>query len=98
MTPKKRCYDRETSDVRELIFSSSDSPVTPKRRIQDIINMPSSSSKNILEEEDTPRKKLLKRKIHIQSKLLKNKRSHITKLRTNLKIFKHRSYINNIIK
>ncbi|VVC36600.1 Hypothetical protein CINCED_3A020389 [Cinara cedri] len=37
-----KCYEHQaTSDVKELLFPSPEITTTPKRRIQDIINMPS---------------------------------------------------------
>lgn len=92
LTPTKYYDHQATSNVKELLFSSPDIPSTSAQQIQDIINMPNSLPI------DTPQKKKLKRHIQIQSKKLKNKRSYITKLKTNLKMYKTRNDINNIIK
>lgn len=91
-------YESTSKDLKELFFPSPESIVTtPKRQlIRDIINIPSPKVK--MSHDDTPRKKKLRTQLRRQSKLLRNKRSHIIKLRQNLNKFKHNNSITNLIK
>lgn len=96
LTPKK-CYEHHaTSDVKELIFSS---PImsTPKRRIQDIIDIPSPNLKRNSCDDDTPRKKKLKAQLQNKSNKMKNERSRISKLKRSIQMFKVRNDVNKVI-
>jgi len=59
LTPTK-CYEYQaTSDIKELIFSSPIMTI-PKRKIQDIIDIPSPNLKINSRDDDSPRRKNLK--------------------------------------
>jgi hypothetical protein len=92
-----KCYEHHsTSDVKELIFSS---PImtTPKRRIENIIDMPCPNLKINCCDDDTPRKKKLKVQLQNQSTKSKNKRSRISKLKRSLQMFKIRNDVSKVI-
>ncbi|KAL4127222.1 hypothetical protein QTP88_011412 [Uroleucon formosanum] len=96
LNPKK-CYEHHaTSDVKELIFSS---PImtTPKRRIQDIIDIPSPNLKINSCDDDTPKKKKLKSQFQSQSNKMKSKRWRISKLKKSLQMFKVRNTVSKVI-
>jgi hypothetical protein len=70
---------------------------TPKRRIENIIDMPCPNLKINCCDDDTLRKKKLKVQLQNQSTKLKNKRSRISKLKRSLQMFKIHNDVSKVI-
>jgi len=90
-----------TTESVELLFPSPSKSDTPKRkRINNLINMPSPVSKrNIFADTliETPRKKILNKTIQKQKKILHNKITHISKLKNNISKFKKQNTLKNLM-
>lgn len=97
VTTPTKTYKRSRSDITELVFTSPSSTFnTPQRKkVQDIINMPSPTS--IVDENDTPKKKKLKTKIDQQRIKLRNKSTQICKLKRSVSRFGTRNTLRNLM-
>jgi len=101
LTPTKT-YVKSRSDAVELVFPSPSSITsTPqKNKISRLIDMPSPSLKRKINYEidnDSPRKVKLKQSIKQKSKIIRNKNSHISKLKMSISKIKTHNNIKNVI-
>lgn len=101
LTPTKT-YVKSRSDVVELVFPSGSSITsTPqKNKISKLIDIPSPSLKRKINYEidnDSPRKIKLKQSIKQKSKIIRNKNSHISKLKMSVSKIKTHNNIKNVL-